>query len=179
MSSIASATLLIKSSSRAASSSRCMSPISPTSPGKFYGSAAAKRVSSIPRSSRPWKDCLSSFCGSPEDLTFTWEKKRSSLARAWFSDLAGKKQVAQLLKDFQLDETAIEAEAVRCSIHQLEQLDRLLASLESRRNKALRCVAEYRGGLARQLRDSSDRIIEGNKVLALEHAPGKKPSAAA
>ena len=105
-------------------------------------------------------------------------EKAESLAHAWFSDPAGKKEVAQLLKDFQLDETAIEAEAIRSLTDKLEQLDRLLASLESRRNKALRCIAEYRGGLARQLRESSDRIIEG-KVLKLEHAPSKKPSTAA
>ena len=60
----------------------------------------------------------------------------------------------------------------------LEQLDRLLSSLESRRNKALRCVAEYRGGLARQLREGSERIIEG-EVLRLEQAPSKKAPAAA
>ena len=60
----------------------------------------------------------------------------------------------------------------------LERLDRLLASLESRRNKALRCIADYRGGFARQLRESTDRIIDG-KVLALEEPSSKKPSAAA
>ena len=122
---------------------------------------------------------LKQFLRQPGGYNLHVGEEAAKLARTWFSDPAGKKQVAQLLEDFQLDETAIEAEAVRCSIDQLEQLDRLLASLESRRNKALRCVAEYRGGLARQLRESSDRIIEGNKVLALEHAPGKKPSAAA
>ena len=121
---------------------------------------------------------LKQFLRQPGGFNLHMGEEAGSLARAWFSDPAGKKQVAQLLKDFQLDETAIEAEAVRCSIDQLEQLDRLLASLESRRNKALRCIAEYRGGLARQLRESSDRIIEG-KVLTLEHPSGKKPSAAA
>jgi hypothetical protein len=89
-----------------------------------------------------------------------------------------KKRVSELLKQFRLDESAIEAEAIKQSSLDLEQLDRLLASLESRRNKALRCVAEYRGGLARQLRESTDRIIEG-KVLALEPASSKKQSAAA
>ena len=97
-------------------------------------------------------------------------EKAERLAYAWFSDPAAKEEVTQLLKDFQLDETAIEAEAVRPLTDRLEQFDRLLASLESRRNKALRCIAEYRGGLARQLRESSDRIIDG-KVLSLEHAP--------
>ena len=121
---------------------------------------------------------LKQFLRQPGGVNLHVREEAERLARAWFSGPAGKRDVEQLLKDFQLDETAIEAEAVRCSIDQLEQLDRLLASLESRRNKALRCVAEYRGGLARQLRESSDRIIEG-KVLKLEQAPSKKPSAAA
>lgn len=61
---------------------------------------------------------------------------------------------------------------------ELEQLERLLASLESRRNRALRCIADYRGGFARQLREIGDRIIDG-KVLALEKPPSKKASAVA
>ncbi len=73
---------------------------------------------------------------------------------------------------------ANEAEAVKTSAADLERFDRMLASLESRRNKALRCLAEYRGGLAQQLRESGDRIIDG-KVLVLEHASSKKPPAAA
>ncbi len=101
-----------------------------------------------------------------------------SLACAWFSDPAAKRQVSKLLKDFQLDESAIEAEVIRTSAADLELLERLLASLESRRDKAFRYLADYRGGWARQLRESSDRIIDG-KVLALENASSKKPSAAA
>ena len=83
-----------------------------------------------------------------------------------------------MLREFQLDELAIEAEAMRSVAADLEQLDRLLASLESRRNKALRCIADYRSDLAQRLRKSGDRIIEG-QVLALENASRKKPAAAA
>ena len=106
------------------------------------------------------------------------EDEAESLAYAWFSDPAARKNVSELLGDFQLDELAIEAEAIRSSAADLERLDRLLASLESRRNKAFRCIADYRASLARQLRESSDRIIDG-KVLALENASSKTPSAAA
>ena len=150
-----------------------MSPISPISPGRFYGSAVAKRASSTPHSSRLWKDSLRSFCGSPEDIPLTWRRSGKSGARRGFPAPQAKRKSQQLLEEFQLDETAIEAEAVRCSSDQLEQLDRLLASLESRRNKALRCVAEYRGGLARQLRESSDRIIEGKGPQARTRAKQK------
>jgi hypothetical protein len=54
----------------------------------------------------------------------------------------------------------------------------MLTSLESRRNKALGCVAEYRASLAHQLRESADRIIDGKGVLRLEHPASKGPTAA-
>jgi hypothetical protein len=73
--------------------------------------------------------------------------------------------------------TVVESEAMIRSAADLEALDRMLASLESRRNKALRCIAEYRGELVRQLQESS-RIIEG-KFLALENGSSNKRSAAA
>ncbi len=43
-----------------------------------------------------------------------------------------------MLNYFELDESAIEAEAIRRSAADIELLDKLLASLESRRDKALR-----------------------------------------
>jgi hypothetical protein len=114
----------------------------------------------------------------PGGFNLDVEDEAGRLAREWFIDPEAKKQVSGLLKNFQLDETAIEAEAIRTSAEDLERLDRLLASLESRRNKVLRCIADYRGGFARQLHESGDRMIDG-KVLALEKPSSKKPSAAA
>ncbi len=106
------------------------------------------------------------------------EEKAQELVQSWSSNPTVRRLVSQILRDSQLDHSGIEAEAIRRSGEDLEQLERLLASLESRRNRALRCIADYRGGFARQLRESSDRIIDG-KVLALENTSGKKPSAAA
>ena len=123
-------------------------------------------------------ELLKQLLRKPGEYAHEVEGEAESLAHAWFSDPAAKQQVSELLKDFQLDESAIEAEAIRSSAAEFELLDRLLASLESRRNKALRCIADYRGGWARQLREGSDRIIDG-KVLALEKASSNKPSAAA
>jgi hypothetical protein len=54
----------------------------------------------------------------------------------------------------------------------------MLTSLESRRDKALGCVAEYRASLAQQLWESTDRIIDGKDVLRLEHPSSKRPTAA-
>ena len=50
----------------------------------------------------------------------------------------------------------------------------MLTSLESRRNKALGCIAEYRDSLAVRLRQSADRIIQGTGVLRLEDASATK-----
>jgi septal ring factor EnvC (AmiA/AmiB activator) len=100
-----------------------------------------------------------------------------ALTRAWFTDKEAKKQVSEILSEFELDESAIEAEAIRRTSSDLELLDRMLTSLESRRDKALGCVAEYRASLAQQLRESADRILDG-KVLRLEPEPNKRSTVA-
>ena len=124
-------------------------------------------------------DRLSRKPGDPQegDLLYSMSTEAENLAKQWFTDKAGKKQVSELLGQFQLDESAIEAEAIRRSAADLEKIDRMLASLESRRNRVLRHIAEYREVFARRLRESSDRIIEG-KALALEHKVSKPSSTA-
>ena len=121
---------------------------------------------------------LTQLLQRPEQLPSDVQDKAAALANAWFTDEKAKKQVAQILRQFQLDESAIEAEAIRDLSADLERFDRLLASLESRRNKALRGIAEYRGGLARHLQERTDEIIAG-EVFVLEDASSKKPSRAA
>jgi hypothetical protein len=64
------------------------------------------------------------------------------------------------------DDSAIEGLAIKTSAADLERLHRILASLEGRRDKALRRIAEYRGELGQQLR-RSDGLIEG-EVLELK-----------
>jgi hypothetical protein len=106
------------------------------------------------------------------------EDRAQALAGPWFTDKEAKKQVSEILSEFKLDESAIEAEAIRRSSSDLELLDRMLTSLESRRNKALGCIAEYRASLAHQLRESAGRIIDGKDVLQLEHPSNKRSTAA-
>jgi hypothetical protein len=77
-----------------------------------------------------------------------------------------------------LDESAIEAEAIRRPAADIELLDRLLTSQESRRDKARRRIAEYRGDLGRQMRNAAERIIEG-KALVLEDGSSARPPEAA
>jgi len=80
----------------------------------------------------------------------------------------------EALAHFGLDKHAIEAEAMRIRAAELEQFDRLLASIEWRLDKALRSFAEWRGVLERSLRETADRVIEGD-VVALNKA-SKNPS---
>lgn len=99
----------------------------------------------------------------PDMLEETAKEEADGLALQWFANKKAKTQILDLLGKFQLDESTIEAEAIRSSVAELEKFERLLASAEARRNKALRCVGEYRANLARILRETGDQIIE-NKV---------------
>jgi len=114
----------------------------------------------------------------PGQYEYQVEGEAEALAQAWFTDQEAKKQVSEILAGFDLDESAIEAEAIRRSSSDLELLDRMLTSLESRRNKALGCVAEYRASLAQQLRESAERIIDRKGVLRLEDAASEHSTAA-
>jgi hypothetical protein len=124
------------------------------------------------------QDLLKQLLRQPGQYEHQVEGEAQTLAQAWFTDQEAKKEVSEILSRFDLDESAIEAEAVRRSSSDLELLDRMLTSLESRRNKALGCVAEYRASLAQQLRDSADRIIDAKGVLRLEDGATKRSTAA-
>jgi hypothetical protein len=114
----------------------------------------------------------------PGEYVHQHQDEAQKLAYQWFSDPKARQRVGELLEQFHLNNAAIEAEAMRNSAVELEQVDKMLASLESRRTRALRFIAEYRADLADRLRTSSDRIVDG-KVLAVEHAKDRKPPAAA
>ena len=69
-----------------------------------------------------------------------------NLCRRWFTDEdeEAREEVAALLREHKLDESAVEAEAYRRCSAELEVVDRLIGGLEGRRNKALACLAAYR-----------------------------------
>jgi hypothetical protein len=79
-----------------------------------------------------------------------------------------------LLAEYHLDESAIEAEAIRSLASELEVVDRMLTSLEARRNRAFRCIADYQDRFARQVREVSGRAIEGKTVVQLENRAAKR-----
>jgi hypothetical protein len=99
------------------------------------------------------------------------------LVPRWFTDENVKKQVADSLAKFQLDHFAIEAEAMRESLPTLELLERMLRSLEARRDRLLLRVGEYRAMLAPLLRESAERTIQNNSVRVLDRSTGKKSAA--
>jgi len=100
------------------------------------------------------------------------------LTENWFTDQATKKKVAEVLRKFGIDESAIEAEAFRMSAPDLATLDRMIASYEARRSKALRNIAECDLILAQRLGASSDRII-GSKASGRRHRADETPPKAA
>ena len=124
------------------------------------------------------QDLLKQVLRQPGQYEHHVEGEAQILAQSWFTDQESKKEVSELLSRFELDESAIEAEAIRKSSSELELLERMLTSLESRRDKALGCVAEYRASLAHQLRESADRILDGKDVLRLEHPSSERSTAA-
>ena len=127
---------------------------------------------------RALENLLEQLLRQANEDPFEVEDEAQALARSWFTDQEAKKQVSDLLSRFDLDESAIEAEAIRRSFSDLELLDRMLTSLESRRNKALGTVAEYRASLGQQLRESADRIVNAKGVLRLEDAASNRSTAA-
>ena len=118
------------------------------------------------------------YQGSLRDLLHDVSKldrqEAGALAEDWFTDKKAKKQVKEILSQFQLDESAIEAEEIKRLAPELEMLDRMLTMLEGRRHRAIRGIAEYRESFAKKVRESSDRIIEGNPVVRLENPNGQK-----
>ena len=83
-------------------------------------------------------------------------EESQELALAWFTDPKAKEDVTEILGRFQLDQTAIEAEAIKSLAPDLEVLDRMLMTLEARRNRAIRGVAEYRESFAKRVQQGSD-----------------------
>jgi hypothetical protein len=103
------------------------------------------------------------------DSEFIYVHSRAveELARDWFKKKSAKTKVARLLRNFQMDEGAIDAEAFRLCSEDVERLDRILTGLEFRRDKALGCIANYRQILSKQLRQAGDRILDNDDVPRL------------
>src|SRR5215469_5855923 len=72
---------------------------------------------------------LAQLLRQPRQYEYEVEDEAQDLAHAWYTDQEAKKQVSEILSRFELDESAIEAEAIRKPSADLELLDRMLNSL--------------------------------------------------
>jgi hypothetical protein len=89
----------------------------------------------------------------------------------YFCDPQTKAKILETLRRFGLNGKAIEAEAFRLVLSELEKCDKMVANAERQRHKALKQLAQYRRDLAPQFRQVTDRII------ARVDQPLAKPSA--
>ena len=68
--------------------------------------------------------------------------------------------MSKLLGRWQLDEAAIEAEALRICAEDYERIKRMPALVTARRDKLLYLMAEGRSGLFKRLQRACDAVIE-------------------
>jgi hypothetical protein len=92
----------------------------------------------------------------------------------WLSHAGLREDIIEHLGASGLDESAIEAEAMRIAAPDLEMLEKMMASVEMRFRKALRAIADYRETFATQARVASNRLIEATPVIELEKRRTKK-----
>ena len=99
-----------------------------------------------------------------ELLTHQAKIKVDKLAKNWFDEdedeaAAAKEEVRKILQRFNLDESVIEAEAIKLVADQLDWLDKNLAAASSRLEKSLRFIKSYRADFANDLRRHSNRLL--------------------
>lgn len=86
----------------------------------------------------------------------------------WFTNPETKKEVRNLLAQYGLDESALEAEAFRQCSNDLMLIEQLLATAETRRDKALQTIAFYRQSLANMLRETAAHVIGNDSIARIE-----------
>ena len=81
---------------------------------------------------------LTGVVRAADEWPFEAEEDAEAIAARWFTDDTTKRQISTLLRKLSLDESAIEAEAMRRAAPQIDFLERLIASLD--RDGIGRCV---------------------------------------
>jgi hypothetical protein len=101
---------------------------------------------------------------SSEGFDFPYQRDNAAedLATRWFVDDEAKAEVATLLAQLGLDQTAMEAEAYRLRAAEIESVDRLLTSKQRSLEDALRFIGKLRKNLGDRLRQSSAERLEEN-----------------
>lgn len=75
-------------------------------------------------------------------------------------------RILEVLDEANLDPWAAEGEALRMRLSEIEKIDRLIVSAESRRDKALSNLLLYNESISNQLRSNSDRFLDLNAATA-------------
>ena len=145
--------------------SECISATLPITNGKSAGCDGPRWRCSMRRSATCCRTSFPNSCATPRRRLWEFRDKAKELAFAWFSDQDVQKRVAQRLEEFGLDATAIEARVLQHCRSQLNEFDRLLASAESRRLKAVRALAEFRSSLRRHIA-TSNRASAARSAMA-------------
>ena len=111
--------------------------------------------------SKLWKIC-SRRRFPATGLTFlinaTTRPQTSQRAGSWTT----RREVGALLAQLGLDQSAIEAEAYRLRVAEIESVDRLLTSKQRSLEDALRFIGKLRKNLGDRLRQSSAERLEEN-----------------
>ena len=113
------------------------------------------------------------FHQSSASILYRLMQAGPDVAREWISNPKIAKKVEAELATYKLDGSIIIADAIKTKSYDLEPIDALLVSLETRRDKALVRIAQYRGELGAVLRRTTDLLIE-SKVVELPRATIKK-----
>jgi hypothetical protein len=104
------------------------------------------------------------------------QAEEKGLAADWYSRPEERAEVIRRLKERNLDELAIEAEAIRLRLEELQVLERLIAGLEARRDKALFKISDFREFFASKLCRASQNVLTSQ--MAGPGADGPRDGAA-
>ena len=101
-------------------------------------------------------------------LSFDLDRIRdeaNKLANDFIANANTKEKRDKWLKAHGVNAESITATSFDAAVDELEAIERMLASVEYRRNNALHEIERRRNALGRALRQTSDRIIEGEAPL--------------
>ncbi|MBR1190358.1 hypothetical protein [Bradyrhizobium sp. AUGA SZCCT0160] len=104
------------------------------------------------------------------ELSVADEVKAPRLADGWFATKTGKDEVMEILAGFHLDETAIEAEAIKSLGPGLETWDRMVSSQEERRQKTLDTLRKVQASIANRAREVSQSLIDAEKKVSRDRS---------
>jgi hypothetical protein len=95
------------------------------------------------------------------------EAHAETTAEKWFTCEKTKTEVANLLKKYGLDESAIVAESIKPISSDLDILSKEMALWEARRDKALSRLFKTRRNFAKRVREITQRVIDDDEEKKL------------